>query len=199
MDILFLIYNKDGDTMKCPKCGKENKKNYCMYCGYMFEKDTYIDKNKTGEANLIETYLGYNYDKIVRNKNWFSRLILGPLYISIKGFIIPGLLLFFLDLFLFYCCFLFNDYFPLPGFGGILNILLIIFNRVLWMSIDNIIYLKLLDRKLNKIKDNNPNNYRELIDLEQRKHSDIVCLLYTVCILASILLIIFLIHINIHK
>ena len=159
--------------MKCPKCGKNIKKNYCMFCGYMLDTGNYIDKNKKGEVTLLETYLGYKYDRIVRNKNWLSTLLLGSLYISVKGFMIQGLLLFLLDLFLFYCFFTFNNYFPLPGFGLILNILLIITNRVIWMTLDNMIYIKLLERKLNKIKESNPDNYREIIDNISRSHNDI--------------------------
>lgn len=182
--------------MKCPKCGKEIKKNYCMYCGYILDKDIFINKNKKGEPTLLETYFGYDYDKIVRNKNFLPRLLLGPLYIGVKGFIWQGLGLFILDLFLFYCFYLFNVYFPLPGFGSILNFLLIIFNRVLWMSLDNIIYLKLLNIKLENIKRKNPNNYRELIDIEQRKHSDILDFFLIICIIFIVIISLYLIYMN---
>lgn len=172
--------------MNCPNCGKNIKKNYCMFCGYMLDTGNFIDKNKKGEVTPLETYLGYSYDKIVRNKNWISTLILGPLYIAVKGFMIQGGLLFLLDLFLFYFFFTLNNYFPLPGFGLILNILLIITNRIIWMTIDNMIYVKLLENKLNKIKDNNPNNYREIIDNMSRSHNDIFSLIIVIGLLILI-------------
>lgn len=179
--------------MKCPKCGKENKKDFCMFCGYIPDKDTYIDKNKRGETTLLETYLGDNYDKIVRNKNWLPRLLFGPLYIFIKGFYIEGSLLYFLDLFLFYFCFTFNNYFPLPGFSSILNLLLIIANRVIWMALDNIIYIKLLENKLERIKIKYPDNYNEKIDSLEKKHSDFASFFFMVCFFTIIIIIIYLI------
>ena len=158
----------------------------------ILDKNTFIDRSKNGEISLLETYFGYDYDKIVRNKNFLSRLLLGPLYVAVKGFMIQGFLLSGLDLFLFNVCFLVNINFPITGFGLILNFLLVLFNRVLWMSLDNIIYLSLLSKKLEKIKDYNPTNYRDLIDLEQRKNSDLLNLLGIVYLISIILIIIFL-------
>lgn len=180
-----------GDNMKCPNCGKNIKRRHCMFCGYILDTGYFTEKSKKGEVTLLDTYLGYDYDKIVRNKNWLSTLLLGPLYVSMKGFIFHGIGLFFLDSFLFYCCWLFNAFFPLPGFSGLLNLILIIVNRTIWMTIDNMIYIYLLDKKLDIIMKENPNNYRELIDKESRRHSDILCLLITIFILAIILLLLF--------
>lgn len=172
--------------MNCPNCGKTIKKNYCMFCGYMLDTGNFIDKNKKGEVTPLETYLGYNYDKIVRNKNWISTLLLGPLYIAVKGFMIQGGLLFLFDFFLFYLFFTLNNYFPLPGLYLILDFLLILTNRIIWMTIDNMIYVKLLENKLNIIKESNPDNYKEIIDNMSKSHKDIYSLIIVIGLLILI-------------
>lgn len=176
--------------MKCPNCNKEINKSYCMFCGYMLDNGNFIDKNKKGDVSLLETYLGYNYDKIVRNKNWIPTLLLGPLYIVVKGFLLYGLFLFFLDCFLFLFCLMLNNHFPLPGFNLILNILLIITNRILWMTLDNLIYVKLLNKKLEKIKEDNPNNYREIIDKMSKSRDNIPGLIAIFCFISLMIILI---------
>ena len=64
------------------------------------------------------------------------------------------------------------------------------------MSLDNIIYLKLLNIKLENIKRKNPNNYRELIDIEQRKHSDILDFFLIICIIFIVIISLYLIYMN---
>lgn len=182
--------------MKCPKCNKEINKNYCMFCGYILDKDTFIDKNKTGETSLLELYFGDQFDKKVRKCEPFKRFILGPMYIAIKGFIIEGLLFTFLDLALLYFIHIFNVNFPLPGFGKLFDYVLIFVNVIFCMTLDSILYIFLLKRKLERIKKKNPNNYLNILEkLDIGKH-DLINFLVIFFAFITIILFIFYLYIK---
>ncbi len=145
--------------MNCPKCGKKINKNYCMFCGYMIDKDVFIDKNKTGEPTILEKFFGDEYDKEIRRGHTFFNFIFGPFYLLLRGMPLVGLLLTLCDLFLFYIVFMLVSYFPLPDFGRLINLMYILFNRFLWVSLDKIIYKSLLEKKLLKIAEKHPDDY----------------------------------------
>lgn len=67
--------------MICPKCGKKMTKDhihtFCTHCGYL-DDGKQIHGYTEEQASDLEIYLGKDFDKIWRNENWFTSLILGP-------------------------------------------------------------------------------------------------------------------------
>jgi len=141
--------------MKCPNCNMDMKHDYCIHCGYMKNGST-IKYNKPMASDL-ENYLGEDYDKVIRGDTYISTFILGPLYLSYKKFWLAGIILGFLD-----CAVIFL--FGKLGFiidmidVSVINyeFLFVVGSffllRVLWMAIDNLIYIKLLEKKIKKIR-----------------------------------------------
>ena len=143
----------------CPNCGmKMNKKEYCFHCGYMSNGNT-IDPKKINAA-LLELYLDTDYNKIIRNNNWPIAGLFGPIYILSRGFYIPGLILTIIDMAISIAFMLFNHAYLFYYMVVFLNFLYMLFNRLVWGSIGNIIYLKLLEGRLKRFKKMHPHNYK---------------------------------------
>ena len=161
--------------MICPKCGmKMNKKEYCFHCGYMENGNT-INTKKIVPSSMLELYFGNHYDKYIRNQNWLIVGITGPVYIFCHGYYIIGLLLILCDYCISLFFLIFNHALLYYYVVLLLNIVYILFNRILWATVGNIIYLKLLTKKLKKIekKDNTYYN-KEIINFYQKDNKFIV-------------------------
>ncbi len=148
--------------MFCPNCGFSMRKNFCTHCGYM-RNGQFIEADKVHEHSLLEYYFGTKYDYYARNSNWLAAGILGPSYILSHNFYITGFILFFFDLALTMFMLVFNHIFVFTYLVRFFNVLFIIINRYVWASIGNMIYTKLLERKLRKVMKKNPYDYKEII------------------------------------
>lgn len=147
--------------MFCPNCGAKMNRNYCSHCGYM-PNENFIGSAKNQDDPLLSYYFGDKYDTYVRNQNWYVPGILGPIYIISHNFYIVGILLFIIDIAISLGILVFNHMFLFTYVVCFIDIVYFIINRFVWATIGNIIYIKLLSRKLESEKKNNP-GYKELL------------------------------------
>ena len=131
--------------MKCPNCGRkmlsDHTHTFCIHCGYM-ENGTFIKKKEDSYVSDVEIYLGNEYEVIYYNNNNYLTLLLGPFYFCYRNYFWLGILGFIFNLF---CYFL--TYCTFPKFFFLTFLLL----RILYMTAANILYLKLLEKKVETI------------------------------------------------
>lgn len=162
--------------MKCPNCGMNmSKKGYCMYCGYM-NNGVVIDTKKAEHATSLELYFGEHYDKYTRNQNWFISGILGPTYLLCHKQYFVGLLLILFDTFLSLFVITINTALMATSF----NIVYWFINRVLWATINNMIYIKLTERKLIHYQEKHPEDFDASVQ-ELYKNTERFTVLKYVC------------------
>lgn len=145
--------------MKCPKCGKVMSKDlahtFCTHCGYLDAGEQIHGYTEEKNSDL-EIYLGKDFDKIWRNTNWLSSLILGPLYLCYRGFVLLGLILMPLE-WMFWSVFAHS----FSTFYYILLFLAIAITRVFFMTTNNMICIYFYNRRIKKIKKKYPDTYLE--------------------------------------
>ena len=160
--------------MKCPNCGFDmNKNGYCMHCGYM-NNGNIIDTKKKEHATMLELYFGDEYDKIIRNQNWFIAGLLGPVYLFCRKHYLVGLLLIILDIII--SLFFVTINYTLMVYS--LSTYYFLFNRIIWATINNMIYIKLITKRLNKYKEKNPDKYLENIQEMYKKDKRLLIFKY---------------------
>ena len=153
--------------MFCPNCGIQMKTNYCTHCGYM-RNGQFIEPDKEIDEGLLSYYFGPKYEYYNRNNNWLLSGLLGPIYIFCHNYYLIGILLFLVDMIISMAVFIVNHMIVYDKISMVLDIAYIVVNRFIWATIGNMIYLKLTNRKLKKIKDQYPNNYKEIIQNDYR-------------------------------
>lgn len=145
--------------MECPKCGKlmskDSQHTFCTHCGYL-DLGEQIHGYKEELASELEIYLGKDFDKIWRNTNWFSSLILGPLYLCYRGFVLLGLIL--MPLEWMFWSIIANSF---SRFYYVLLFLSIVISRIFFMTVNNMICIYFYKRQIAKIKKKYPNTYLE--------------------------------------
>lgn len=153
--------------MKCPACGKNMSKTknhvFCSHCGYL-DDGKQIHGYEEKQASDLEIYLGSSYDTILRNSNFRSCFLLGPLYFFIRGFIILGFLLQIIEIYIWYFIVYFSEssYLILLGF---------LFTRTIAMIAYNPLCLFLYQLKIKYIKKKYPTSY--LTHLRKNFHNSI--------------------------
>lgn len=173
----LLRYNLDGDKMKCPKCGMTMSRENCLYCGYMLNGNV-IDTKKLVPLTDLDLYFDQDYDKITRNQNWFIVGLLGPSYIFSRGFYLIGLLLIFIDSFISFFFMAFNQVIFFSRLVTLFNVIYIFINRVVWATIGNMIYIKLQEKRIEKFREKNPNDYRNKLQALYKKDKRFLKLKY---------------------
>lgn len=147
--------------MKCPACGKNMSKTnnhvFCSHCGYL-DDGKQIHSYKDIKASDLEIYLGDEYNKIYRNENFIASLILGPLYLVYRGFLLIGLL--FVPVEIFIWKIIGNSF---STFSSVLYPLAFIITRLFFMATNNMMCIYFYQKKIDKIKKENPNNYLEIL------------------------------------
>lgn len=144
---------------KCPKCNFYLTDNYCVKCGYT--KNVFVnDNNQYNNTNDIELYLKNTYPKIVYNKNLLCIFILGPLYFSYFKFYLLGFILFTIE---FMISYLINNIFGPLGFGIEPILIFYLLSRLIYVIGSNSILLKLLNKKLTALKEQDAITYQEKI------------------------------------
>lgn len=154
-----------------------SKKGVCVHCGYM-KNGVIIDTKKKQYATLLEFYFGTKYDKFIRNRNYLVAGIFGPIYIMANNHFFIGLLLCIIDTLITLLFYVFNHAFLFTYIVWYLNFVYFIFNRFVWATIGNIIYIKLLVKKLEKIKNKNPDSYVSLIEDKYKKDHTLIVFKY---------------------
>lgn len=173
--------------MKCPKCGFQMKRNYCMHCGFM-KNGRIITKEGTNPKALdAEIYLGERFDTICHNDNTRLIFLLGPFYFCYNKLFFLGVSCVLLD-FLIVMAF---SYMPIE-FGFLKLIFAFLTDRVIYMTFSNIIYLKILNKRIEKLKKKYPDNYTEILQSKSDSTKSIPLLILGVLIGSVTLLIIFL-------
>ena len=155
-----------------------NNKDYCFHCGYMLNGNT-IEKKEINPT-ILELYFGEKYDKYIRNKNWIVSGILGPTYIFCQGHYMVGLLLIILDYFISLFFIVFNHALLYYYVVLLLNFIYLVLNRYIWSIIGNIIYLKLLTKRLTKMKEQNYDKYESNIQQLYKKDHKFIVLKYII-------------------
>jgi hypothetical protein len=148
--------------MKCPKCGGKIFDKCCLKCGYLINGNNINMKEKEDKNIELKIMHGNNYNIMLYNSNWYIPFIFGPLYLSYMGHIIVSCITVSLNILL------------IPFIGRNVNILLqpiygliimiyILFNRLIYAIFSNNICLKLDQIKIDKLKRKYPKNYRTKI------------------------------------
>ena len=165
--------------MICPKCKmKMNNEIYCIHCGYMTNGNVIGEKKHV--PTMLELYFNEQYDKYTRNKNWIVSGIFGPVYIFCHGHYIAGLLLIILDYLISLFFIIFNHAFLYHYIVILLNVIYWVLNRFVWATIGNMIYLKLVTKRLNKIKNKDFNYYAKNIQQLYKKDNKLIVLKYII-------------------
>ena len=146
--------------MFCPNCGSKLTDYYCEHCGYM-KNGHFIRVFRKKDDNVLSYYFGNRYDYYVRNRNWPIVGLLGPVYILSHKFYIVGLFLLILDISISLGVLVLNHMFFFTSLIRFFSILYIILNRFFWSSVGNMIYLRLLSKKLYKEKVKHPDKYKQ--------------------------------------
>lgn len=159
--------------MLCPNCGMKQKGDYCIHCGYM-SNGNFIDTKKKIEAPLLEMYLGKKYDTIIRNNNFLVPGILGPVYIFCHKFYFVGIILILIDFLVSIFFLVLNHAFLFYYIVEFYNYSYWIINKIVWATIGNMIYVKLLIKKIDKFKEKNPTDYKEKIEEQYKKDTKLL-------------------------
>ena len=176
--------------MNCPNCGMQMKKTYCLHCGYM-TNGNFIDTKKLMEDSLLELYFGKQYDKVIRNQNWFLSGLLGPTYLFCQNFWLIGFLLIILDSIVSLFFLSFNHALLFYYMVMLLNGIYWVVNRLVWATIGNMLYIKLLSKRLLKFKEKYKEDYKERIQELYKKDSRYLKIKYIVFGLIFLILFLF--------
>ena len=153
--------------MRCEKCDGKIVGGCCTKCGALQNgnqiNEVEIDKNE--DLKLFNK----DFDIINQNKNLFLIFIFGPLYFSYRGYFFLGTILGIVDyLFLYY---MMNNVLNIAIFifgSGLVFILYMFINRLLYIIFSNYICLLIDKHKVKKIKEKYTKNYKSI--LKKHKH-----------------------------
>ncbi len=180
--------------MKCPRCGmlmsRDKIHNFCTHCGYL-DDGKQIHGYTEEQASDLEIYLGKDFDKIFRNTNWLSNLILGPFYLCFRGFILPTL--FFIPIELFIWDFIGNSF---STFSIILKPLAFLITRSFFMATNNMMCIYFYQRRIDRLKKKYPATY---LDILRNSRKQIHPLLSIGVIILAIIICVFLLLYFFHK
>ena len=142
---------------KCPKCSFSMKDNYCVKCGYYEGKSVSNIEKYQNNTNELEILLKDDYQRIIYNKNLLLIFFLGPLYFCYYNCFLVGTLLIPIE-FILICIF------GMLSEGSLLVILFILFiSRIVYVIFGNTLLKKILMNKIEKIKEQRSNNYKEVL------------------------------------
>ena len=169
--------------MNCPKCMSKMIDGVCIKCGYMKSggKLQINYDEKKSDLELFEK----DYDKMIHNRKLLKPYLLGTLYIGYKGHLIIGVLLSFIELTVFYYIYRFFETFAFSYkmiFGLIMTLIIWIFIRLLLAGFLNSFILYLDNVAIEKIKKNNPKNYKFILANHDSDRSFFLFLNIVICI-----------------
>lgn len=137
--------------MHCPNCGrkiyKDTEHQFCIHCGYLDDGKQIRKRDEKRRLSDMEIYLGDDFDKIYRNDTSLSCFFLGPFYFCYRHYLVLGIVLFLGEV-LFWrfwiWCF--------PRYSLLSFVVAFFISRVFFMTVSNMIYLWLCERKIKRIK-----------------------------------------------
>lgn len=174
--------------MKCPKCKCEMIDGVCIKCGYM-QSGKKVNVNYDMKKSDLEIY-EKDYDNMIHNKKLLKPYLLGTLYIGYKGHLIIGILLSFIELTVFYYIYRFFESLAFNYqiiFGLMMTLMLWIFVRLLLAGILNSFILYLDKKSIEKIKKNNPKNYKVILTNHNSNRTFFLFLNIVICILLFVI------------
>lgn len=144
--------------MKCPNCGKKILKDaahqFCIHCGYLDDGKQIHTRDEKRRLSDLEIYLGDDFDKIYRNDTSLACFLLGPFYFCYRHYLLLGVLSFLGEI-LFWRFWLWC----FPRYSFLSFIFAFFMSRVFFMTVSNMIYLRLCERKIKRIKKKYGDNY----------------------------------------
>lgn len=170
----------------CPKCGKAMHSFWCLHCGYMVNGKVITKQEKNPSASDLEIYLGERFKSVCYNENTLLIFFIGPFYFCLNKFILLGVLCACLDLIIYM--------FMLQWLGTFKFLLFFILVRIIYMTVSNMVYMKLLTKRIEKIKHDNPDNYLDILRAANDKTMSLGKLIVGVFIFLCICIAIFLIR-----
>lgn len=150
--------------MKCPKCKSKMIDGVCIKCGYM-KNGGMISVSYDEKKSDLEIY-EKDYDDMIHNKKLWKPYLLGTFYIGYKGHVIIGVLLSFIEVVCFYYVYRFFEGFAFTFqlvFALMMSLTFWIFVRLILAGVLNTFILYLDKRSIEKIKKNNPKNYKIIL------------------------------------
>lgn len=151
--------------MFCPKCNSklDDKEKFCKYCGANLLKmvqhtDCTVDGVSISEEDLLKSYVGFQYEKIVNNSFSFPTFLFSIYYTLYRKMWLISLIWFLFDIVISFI------------FDGYTCILIFLFvNAFIAVNFSNL-YLQLVKKRVQKIKQNNNNKTNEdIINLCKKK------------------------------
>lgn len=180
--------------MICPNCGKNNSNDdFCMFCGYLINGN-FINNNHTRVRSDLEIYLDDDYFVVTRNTNYIETFILGPLYLCYKKKFLIGFILGIIDILLVYFyIYEITNFIRIMGiFPPVLIIItIIIITRMFWVMVNNILYLRFIEKDIRKLK------YRfkdKFINYIPEKRSSILLPIISIVLYIIIIILILFLH-----
>lgn len=166
----------------CPKCGRPMHSFWCLHCGYMVNGEIITKESKNPNASDLEIYLGERFDVVCYNENKLFVFLLGPFYFCFNKLGWLGISCAIVD----YLLYALAYYFLGISFKFLLVFLFI---RLVYVTVANMTYMAVMRKKLEKVREKNPDNCLEIL----RKASDKTTSLRDLVVSALILAIIFLV------
>lgn len=170
----------------CPKCGKAMHSFWCLHCGYMVNGKVITKQEKNPSASDLEIYLGERFQSVCYNENTLLIFFIGPFYFCLNRFVLLGVLCAGLDLIVYL--------FMLQWLGTFKFLLFFVLVRIIYMTVSNMVYMKLLTKRIEKIKHNNPDNYLDILRANNDKTMNLGDLIAGAFIFLCISIVIFLIR-----
>lgn len=170
----------------CPKCGRPMHSFWCLHCGYMVNVKVITKESKNPNASDLEIYLGDRFDTVCYNENKLFVFLTGPFYFCFNRFNLLGICADIGDFLLYALAYY---------FGGINFKLLVLFilMRIIYVTVTNMVYMKVLSKRIEKIKKENPDNYLDILRDANGKTVSLLDLVVSALILAVIFLVVFMI------
>lgn len=170
----------------CPKCGRPMHSFWCLHCGYMVNGKVITKESKNPNASDLEIYLGDRFDTVCYNENKLFVFLTGPFYFCFNRFNLLGICAAIGDFLLYALAYY---------FGGINFKLLVLFilMRIIYVTVANMVYMKVLSKRIEKIKKENPDNYLGILRDANGKTVSLLDLVVSALILAVIFFVAFII------
>lgn len=174
--------------MECPKCGGIIIDNCCIKCGQLINGNKIkIEENMNDKFYLQRKFNKY-FETMYRNEKTYINFFLGPLYFSYRGHFFTGTILVFVDFVMY--CFIASIIFINPMVSGLIRLIYLFLNRLVYATIANSICVFIDNIKIQRIRKKYKENYIE--KLEKYKHREFYLLLTIIFYLIIILLFVYL-------
>lgn len=150
--------------MLCPKCGTKMIDKVCIKCGFL-ENGKMIKISQDNVLSDLELY-EKDFHNMINNKKLLKPFLLGLLYITYKGYFVLGFVLGFIEWVI--SLFVFSFFYSLAyqykfAFAFVFWLVYFLISRMFIAGVLNSFVLFLNRKKIARIKEHNPKNYRVIL------------------------------------